>query len=196
MVGGVGLGLYCARYFDESPHFDPRRGVLAHARLSLLGATANAAWGNWIGKLEIAQVDGLRFAGTLGRGFRRHDVLLGLEYGGIRDATAAVEFAARRIDGFEEALALDPREPREVQYAVAIRFERSLRRDRVRLRVSGICFGSRGRDGAFIRASMEYVLRDGLSGELGLLIYRGGERVPFSAFADNDRLFARVRYKF
>jgi len=52
------------------------------------------------------------------------------------------------------------------------------------------------RGGGFSRASVEYDLKDALSITGGVVMYHDGTRTPFSAIANNDRLFFEIKQSF
>ena len=56
--------------------------------------------------------------------------------------------------------------------------------------------GERAQNGAFVRLSASYDLRDALKLSGGILIFAAGDDPPTSTWGDNDRLFAELVWDF
>jgi len=193
---GWDASLHWARIFDERPRLDPDTGLFEAARITLLGATGNYALGNWLLKGEVARNAGLRFFGVPRRRFARSDLLLGVEYAGLHDASVAVEVVGRRLHGFEAALERAPDLARRNTLETALRYSANFWNDSVRVTVLGVLFGEWGRDGSACRATVEYEVRSGFTAEIGVIVYEGGDDPLFEAYDENDRILLTLRQSF
>ncbi|MCP4043766.1 MAG: DUF1302 domain-containing protein, partial [Gammaproteobacteria bacterium] len=195
IFSGWDLAFYAARIFNDRPHQETRAGITTrrHSRLSMVGAAVNIALGNWLFKGEAARFSGLEFTGLPGKTKSRSDLLLGVEYSGITDATLSLELVNRHQHGHESLLATAGVKKNEVQ--TALRFQRDFLHDRLHLTYLGSFF-EWGKDGGFTRVSLAYDLEDALTVSGGTVIYHHGEKPPFNTIGDNDRVFLDLKYSF
>ncbi len=193
---GWDASLHWARVFADSPTLDPDTGLLKQARITLVGATGNYVIGNWLLKGEVARNRGLRYFGIPRRRFARSDVLLGIEYYGLRDASLSIDVVARRLHGFEDQLKRVPDVAERNAFESAIRYSGSFWNDSLRVTLLAVAFGEFGRDGSAYRASFSRELRSGLIAELGVAVYEGGHSSLFDAFDENDRVFMSIKQSF
>ena len=193
---GWDAALHWARVYEDRPRLDPDTGSLAFSRITLAGVTGNYARGNWLLKGELARSRGLRYFGVPGRRFARSDALLGVEYSGFRSASLVIDVVGRKLHGFEHALQRVPDLAQELELETAIRCTTSHLNDSLRVTVIGVLFGEWGNDGSAYRASATYELGEGLSAEVGLAVYEGGDAALFDFFDPNDRVFFLLRQSF
>jgi hypothetical protein len=203
-LGGIFHGwdaaLYYARLFDDMPHValssDNHSPVLEHARLTVVGAAANVAMGNWLFKAEGANLDGLEFFNTPGETFSRTDLLAGIEYNGFTDTFLSVEAVNRHINEFENTLEQSPDNAVENEFQTVVKIERTFMNETVGITFVALIAGVTGEDGAMERLSLRYDLKDNLEINAGILLYQSGDLVKFSRIGDNDRLFLSLKYNF
>lgn len=191
VFSGWDLSFYWADIYDDNPHLVimENGARLAHNRLKMAGAAVNVAAGNWLLKSEIATISGLDFVGTRKR---HHDLLVGAEYAGFRDATVSLEVVRRHVVGFDSTLAAAGGV--ENEYQTALRYTGDFLHDRLELTALASLSGAELDEGGFARVSAQYDLRDALTLSGGTVLYWEGERAP--AIADNDRVFVEMKYSF
>jgi hypothetical protein len=154
----------------------------------------NYTVGNWLLKGELAWVDGLGFYNA--DDTSRFDVMAGVEYYGIEETVIALEVVDRRIIDFEGAMRAAPDYAERNALELALRISVDLMNERLRLLGLGVVRGERAQDGAFVRLSASYDLRDALELSGGVLIFAAGDVPPTSTWGDNDRLFAELIWDF
>ncbi len=192
---GWDLSLHWAQVFDDQAHRELVGGqpLLRHSRLTMVGAAANLARGPWLLKGEAAHFSGLRFSTMPGETRERTDVLLGVEYAGFRDTSLSFEVADRHIHDYGDLLAT---EVEEDDWQMALRYTGDFLHARLQVTALWAGFGPRGDDGGFTRLSASYELANALTLTAGVIAYRSGDRLPFNAIDDNDRVFGEVKYSF
>lgn len=190
IFSGWDLSFYAARVYDDQPYPSRSEGspTLEHERTTMVGSAANLAFGNWLLKGEMAHFDDIRYSDTLSR--RRTDVLLGMEYAGIRNASLGVEVADRHIHDYVETIAAD-----EDTLQTAVRYQHDLMHDTLHVTALSSVVNA-GSGGGFTRATLAYDIRDALTGTVGAVIYHGGDTRPFDTIGDNDLLFGEIKYSF
>jgi hypothetical protein len=194
-LASVDASLNFAQYFDDEPHLDNESGLLEHSRLTLYGASLDVPVGSAVLRGEVARVRGLEFFGARGD-LSRSDVLLGIDYFGIRDSTVTLELVARKLHGYDDSIKLFPDAARENSFEGSLRYTGSYLNDRARLTALLIVQGQQAQDGTVFRVSLDYDVRDALTVTAGVLLFEEGDLPPFSAADDNDRVFVKIRYSF
>lgn len=196
IFSGWDLSLYWARLFDDNPYAQatPAGPELRHARITMTGFATNVATGNWLLKAEAAHFSGLRFASLPDKRLNRLDTLIGVEFSGFRDTTLTLEVANHHLPQHEQVLLTEGIEENEWQ--TALRYQADFLHARLQLVALLTAFGRELDEGGFSRYSMHYDLADALTLGGGVVAYHGGEQQPFSAIADNDRLFLELKYSF
>jgi len=192
IFSGWDLSLYAARLFDDMPHIE--NGLREHSRLTMLGTSTNIALGNWLLKGELAHFRGLEYTPLPGKKKNRSDLLLGVEYSGFDDTTLSLEIADRHIHGYSNLLATEGIEQDEWQ--TALRYQGEFLHARLKLTALAILFGDPGKGGGSARLQATYELAEGLNLTGGVVAYDGGDKFPFTAIGDNDRLFLELKYSF
>lgn len=151
-----------------------------------------------VGDLLPAPGDG-QILPTGGRRVGRLDLLLGLEYFGLAGSSIALESSARRIIDYAEDLAWSGY--LEWRGETALRLTRDFLNERLRLHLIGLLLHRDGQiwdasGGALYRLQLEYDLGRGLIASGGVVLYDGGEQLPFNVMARNDRAFSELRWSF
>ena len=125
-------------------------------------------------------------------------LLLGAEYYGLASTSIGVEIAARRLHGFDEALAATGY--LEERTESSLRVTRDFLREKLRSTFVVIFFDSDlglGEDGgAIYRLNLDYELAEALELSGGAVVYEGGEQQPYDLWKDNDRLFTEIKWSF
>lgn len=193
---GWDMSFHAANLYDDAGHKEVvgTGQRIRHARVNLVGVTADVALGNWLIKGEAARTMGLQTLGVPGRDFTRSDVLAGVEFTGLTDASVSFEVVNRHLHGWSQNLAAEGLKRDSREYA--LRFAADYMRERLHLTVLSTRLSPPLRGGGFSRVSVEYDVRDALSVTSGLVTYHDGTRTPFSAIADNDRVFFEIKQSF
>jgi hypothetical protein len=210
VFSGWDLSLYWADLYDDTPYaslesieiigpppFPPvivPHLRLKHARVTMLGAAGNVAYGNWLLKAEAAWFDGLRFFNIPDKRYSRTDLLLGVEYAGFKDTTIAVDIANRHLNGFDTPLQNSPDLLEDDRYQWALRVTRTFLNETLEVTLLASLYGLEGEDGAIERLSAEYDLTDSVKLIGGLVLYQDGDNYDY--IGNNDRLFLDVKYSF
>jgi hypothetical protein len=192
IFSGWDLSLYAARLFDDLPHLE--NGLRKHSRLTMAGASTNIAMGNWLLKGELAHFRGLEYTPLPGEKKNRSDLMLGVEYSGLTDTTLSFEIVDRHIHTYDNLLATQGIEENEWQ--TALRYQGEFLHARLKLTALMILFGDPDKGGGSTRVQAAYELSDGLNLSGGIVHYDSGEKLPFNAIGDNDRLFLDLKYSF
>jgi hypothetical protein len=195
VFSGWDIAFYAADLYVDQPHQEVRAGgpVLEYARSSMVGSAVNIAIGNWLLKGEAAHFRGLEYSSLPGEKRSRSDLLLGVEYSGFDDASLSFELVDRHLHNYDPLLRSEGVRRDELQSA--LRFQGDYLHDRLHLILLNSLY-LQGEPAGFSRASLGYDLADALTLTGGLVLYHGGEKMPFGAFGDNDRLFLDLKYSF
>lgn len=198
IFSGWDLSLYGAWIYNDLPHLEDTPGgpQLRHARLGMGGIAANVALGSWLFKGEAAYFDGLEFYQVPDEKFARLDTLLGVEYSGFTDTTISFEAANRHLLDFDSRLEGAPDDGRRNDFETAIRFSQRYLNDTLELSLLASTHGLSGDNGGFQRLEVTYDWTDSVEVSAGIVNYMSGDKRPFQGIDDNDRLFARIEYRF
>ncbi|MFO7592700.1 MAG: DUF1302 family protein [Pseudomonadota bacterium] len=196
IFSGWDLSLYWARLYDDNPHLvrtssGPR---LEHNRLTMTGFATNVAIENWLLKAEAAHFNGLEFDSLPNESLARVDSLLGVEYSGFSETTLTLEVANRHYLDYGEALLNEGIE--EDEWQTALRYQGDFMHARLHLLALVSAFGDRLDEGGFGRYSAAYDLADALTVTGGIVNYESGDKAPFNAIGDSDRVFVDLKYSF
>ena len=192
IFSGWDMVLYAADLYDDTPHLFA--GEARHARVNMVGAAFSAAVGNWLLKGEGAHFEGLRHTTTPGEERSRSELLLGAEYSGFRDTTLSLEVVDRHLHDYDSRLLAEGIERNEWQ--AALRYRGEFIHGRLVITALGLWAGDSDDDGGLARLTAEYELADALKLTAGGIFYIAGDKSPFDAIADNDRLFLELKYSF
>jgi hypothetical protein len=195
---GWDMSVYGASVFNDMPHIEstiggPRR---RHARIEMVGASANVGLGNWLIKGEVAALDGLKFMSAPGETFRRVDALVGFDYNGFSWGTVTFEAANRRILDFDPAIAGGPEDARENEIELAFRVGTNLMNDKLSLNGMVSALGLHGENGGFRRIDASYDLSDSSKLIFGFVDYVGGDKAFFKNIGNRDRAFLKFERRF
>jgi len=198
IFSGWDLSVYGAWIYDDQPHPEdtPDGPRLRHARLGMGGIAANVALGSWLFKGEAAYLEGIEFYQAPDEKFARLDALLGVEYSGFADTTISFEAANRHLFDFDSRLEGAPDDGRRNDFETAIRFSQRYRNDTLELMFLASTHGLRGGNGSFQRLQIAYDWTDSVEVTAGIVNYMSGDKLRFQGIDDNDRLFAKVEYRF
>ncbi|GAB6905200.1 SH3 type 3 domain protein (fragment) [Desulfosarcina cetonica] len=201
IFSGWDLGFYAADIYDENAHF--KRSVSGstvlestHARIKMVGGSANLAWGNWLIKGEFAWLDGLEFTHLPHNTYCRLDVMAGLEYAGFDDTQLTLEIVDRHLFDHDDALKQDPDGCNADQIQWVARMDKDFLHDTLTLTVLISVYGEAFQDGAYQRLSTEYEIADAFTVNGGIVFYQSGHLPAFKDISDNDRLFLELKYSF
>ena len=168
---------------------------VVHDRLQIVGTAFSAVEGSWIVRGEIADVQGLRFT-NFSKTFSRQDHVLGVEYSGIPDGALSADVSWEWIREFEQALEEVPNEQEQSTVTTAIRFQQDFLNQTLSFNVIAFQFGEFGSSGSSQRIGLDYDWADGLNVGGGVLLYHEGDTSYSKRIANNDRLFADLKYSF
>ena len=201
VFSGWDMALYFADIYDDTPHAEPAPGWppsmrLCHARLTMVGAAGNLAWGNWLFKAETAWFQGLEFFHGQGEDFDRMDILGGVEYAGFSDTTVTLEMVSRRILDFRDRLKAAPDQAAEEKIQSALRISRDFLNETLNLTLLALTYGPTGQDGALQRFTAQYDLSDAVEITGGLVLYQSGDLPEMQNIGDNDRIYLEVKYSY
>jgi len=192
------ISLYGAYLFSDRPYLKWTfpKPVLRHNRLTMAGASANWAFGNWLFKGEAAHIRGLKFSSLTEKKFSRLDVLLGVEYYGWSETTICLEAADYHILDFDSRLERDIESTHQDDFQWAFRLTRDFMHDRLRFTLFTTIFEPEGDNGGFERLQIDYEWFNSITLTLGLALYQSGKRFPTKGIGNNDRLFGQIKYSF
>ncbi|MFP4039161.1 MAG: DUF1302 domain-containing protein [Desulfosudaceae bacterium] len=198
------LGYYEYRQVDEirlsgggvQPVYEQTPATeLRHPRLFMGGMAANAAWGSWIFKTEVAFTSGHRFT-LVEEEKDKWKFLFGVEYSGLKKTRLYLDFMETRINGFEPAMASTPNYARKEQFEAALHISRTFRRERLELTFTAMIRGEEGEDGALERISVSYDFTDRFTGKVGAIFYQDGQDPPYHNIHENNRLYLDLTCSF
>ncbi len=200
---GWDLSFYAASVYNDQGRadgsFQPMLGLfpdrVVHDRLQVVGAAFSAVEGSWIVRGEIADVQGLRFT-NFSKTFSRQDHVLGVEYSWHSRWGPQCGSLMGWIREFEQALEEVPNEQEQSTVTTAIRFQQDFLNQTLSFNVIAFQFGEFGSSGSSQRIGLDYDWADGLNVGGGILLYHEGDTSYSKRIANNDRLFADLKYSF
>ena len=199
VFSGWDLSFYAANVLDQKWYINPESKKREVAKIDMVGSAINIATGSWLLKSEIAYLDGIKYNATTDAK-ARFDILLGVDYMGIKDTVLSLEVASRHIFDYEESMfdsdALKPDFVDENEMQSALRATRSFSNDSINATALVSMFGQSWEYGGFARVWVEYEIMDALSSNIGLVDYIDGDKPFTKAIRDNDRIFADITYNF
>lgn len=129
---------------------------------------------------------------------QQQNLLLGVEYYGLKSTSIGIEIAGRWLSDFDDAL--DASGFLKQRTESSLRVTRDFLREKLRSTLVVIFFdqdGSLGADGgAIYRLNLDYELANALELSGGAVVYAGGDQQPYDIWKDNDRLFAEMKWSF
>lgn len=193
---GWDLSLHAAHIINDSFHIDagPPK-TLQHSELDMLGMAFTAVSGSFLYKAEMAHFDGLKFQHGGDNEFSRLDVMLGVDYSGIKNTTLTLEVIDQYLLNYQAALKQQPDDTEEHEGAIAFRYTQTFMHERLELTFLLALSGDMGEGGGFYRPQASYDLSDNINITGGGIFYEGGDSSFFNALEDNDRLFLELKYE-
>lgn len=197
---GWDISFHFADVYEDSPRLDPLAlpGAFQrkHSRVLLGGVGGNYTLGSWLVKGELAVLDGIDFATTGEK--TRIDAMLGLEYYGLAENTFALEIVNRHLDDFEGSMKGPLDLARRDSVETALRWSADWWNARLHSTALAVVFGEKAQDGTVLRFSADYDIRDALVVGAGIQIFLKGTDSDglLNSFAQNDRVFLRIKYSF
>jgi hypothetical protein len=198
---GWNVSFHFADLYQQTPRLEaapllPEGFRLGYSRIRMGGAGGDYAFGSWVLKAELAYLDGIDYATVGERG--RFDAMLGVEYYGIADSSIALDVANRHVFNYDGSMSGFPDFTRENNVEASLRWSADWWNARLHTTALGILFGLKAQDGAILRFTVDYDVRDALVVGTGIQIWLKGTDSDgrLNPFASNDRLFLRVKYSF
>ncbi|CAA6819711.1 MAG: Unknown protein [uncultured Sulfurovum sp.] len=190
---GWDANFYAAQLRDDTGYF--ANGKLQHDKVSMLGTAFNILNGSWLLKSELAHFDGLKYATTGQKEFKRTDGLLGLEYNGIADTLISYDASLRKLHGYDKQLKNEYLDVNEDTYQHAFRVTSDFKNATIHANYLISLFGKSLDEGGFQRAWVKYDIADAIYANFGLIDYMSGSN-RFDAISNNDMIFLDVSYSF
>ncbi len=190
VFSGWDLSFYGADVLDQRWHINQVTKTREVSTIQMLGSAVNIATGSWLLKSEVAFLSGINYNQVIDEK-NRLDMLIGFDYMGIKDTVLSLEVADRHIFDYENKISS---EKDDIQ--TAVRITRSFSNDSIQLTVLRTMFGSSFKEGGFVRVWSEIDIMDGVTSNIGVVDYIGGDNVFMEAVKDNDRIFADISYSF
>ena len=200
--------LYHADFYNDQPRVVFAPGLetksRVHDRLKLYGTGISLVSGSWLWKAEAAQVSGFRFYGT-DQEYERQDLMFGIEYAGISDASLGFEISRRSYPDFDSILENHPNNADEHVVQSAFNYRQDFWNQTLHLNSFALILGESWNKGTTARISLDYDWFDAFSVGGGWLVYQKGSDSEYSsstslAFANqisrNDRIFLEIAYSF
>jgi hypothetical protein len=194
---GYDLSFYFADTYVDKPYLVENNTILKYDNKSkMLGFAYNKVIDSFLLKTEIAHFDNINYNGVSDNKART-DLLLGIEYSGIRDGSISYEIALRKIHDYESLInhVLNGYKPEE-EYQQALRFNQSYLNQTLDFNAVINVFGNTGQDGGTARFELDYAVDDQISVSAGVIDYLSGDNLTIDSYKDNDRLFTKLSYGF
>jgi hypothetical protein len=198
---GWDVSFHFADLYESTPRLEPAPALpegyrFGYSRITMAGAGSDYAIGSFVFKAELAYFDGLDFATTGEKA--RFDSMLGIEYYGIPDHSFALDVLNRHLFDFRGSMKGFPDYARRNSVEAALRWSADWWNARLHTTALGILLGETAQEGAVLRFTADYDVRDGLVVGGGIQIWLAGTDADgrLDPFAQNDRLFLRVKYSF
>lgn len=199
VFSGWDLSFYGANVLDQKWHINKKTKKREVGIIKMLGSALNIATGSWLLKSEVAMISGVKYNATDDEK-NRLDTLVGFDYMGLKETVLSFEVANRHIFDYEDKMNSttetfkDYTDKNEVQ--TVVRATHSFANDSINATALISIFGSSLENGGFTRVWVEVDIMDGVSSNIGMVDYIGGDRVFMDAINNNDRVFADVSYSF
>ncbi|MEA3229264.1 MAG: DUF1302 family protein, partial [Campylobacterota bacterium] len=193
VFSGWDLSFYGANVLDQKWHINKKTKKREVGIIKMLGSALNIATGSWLLKSEVAMISGVKYNATDDEK-NRLDTLVGFDYMGLKETVLSFEVANRHIFDYEDKMNSttetfkDYTDKNEVQ--TVVRATHSFANDSINATALISIFGSSLENGGFTRVWVEVDIMDGVSSNIGMVDYIGGDRVFMDAINNNDRVFA------
>ena len=194
---GYDLGFYFADTYVDKPYLVENNTILKYDNKSkMLGAAYNQVVDSFLLKTEIAHFDNINY-NLVSDNKARTDLLLGVEYSGIRDGSISYEIALRKIHDYEALINHEQNGYKpEKEYQQALRFNQSYLNQTLDFNAVVNVFGNTGQDGGTARFELDYAVDDQISVSAGVIDYLSGDNLTIDSYKDNDRIFTKLSYGF
>ena len=199
IFSGWDLSFYGANVLDSKWHIDTVTKTREVSTIGMLGSAINIATGSWLLKSEVAFLSGIKYNSTTDEK-NRLDMLVGFDYMGIKNTVLSLEVADRHIFDYEDKMnskteiLKDYTDQDEVQ--TAIRASRTFLNESIEVTTLVSMFGTSFENGGFVRVWSEIDIIDGVTSNVGVVDYVGGDNFFMDKVKDNDRVFADITYSF
>lgn len=195
---GYDLGFYFADTYVDKAYL--KDDILYYDNKSkMVGAAYNQVIDSFLLKAEAAHFEQIKYNTDVNNTIdkARTDLLLGIEYSGIRDGLISYEIALRKIHDYEALInhVLNGYKP-EKEYQQALRFNQSYLNQTLDFNAVVNVFGNTGQDGGTARFELDYAVDDQISVSAGVIDYLSGDNLTIDSYKDNDRIFTKLSYGF
>jgi len=157
-------------------------------KMQMAGAALNYVYGSWLIKGEFAYKKDFRFLQSKNKTYDRVDSLIGVEYNGIADTKLSYDIANKHMNDKSDLF-------EQNSYQHAFRATSDFLNATLHANYLLSLFGKKLDQGGFQRAWVKYDIADGVSTNIGVVDYIGGNAL-FDAIENNDMIFADVVYSF
>lgn len=166
-----------------------------HERLHLGGIAALSVFGNYILKYEIAYIQGLKYFSRPKEKLNRVDLLLGVDYYGIKDAIISFEIVDKILLQHKKIMA-SIEQVEKHDFAWGLQIQKNLLKNYLRIYGLFMINGINGKNGGFARISAQYDVIDNLAITLGTNLYLNGANLMYRNISRNNKIITEVRYSF
>lgn len=199
IFSGWGISFYWTDMFDDTAHAEvANNGNLtwSHSRLNMLGVASDVALNNVLLKSEIAHFRGIEFSDFPGQSWSRTDIMIGLDYSGLKNTTVSIEAVNRHLHDFDQGLKEGAENARRNVWQVGLQVERKFVKDTLAVSLSAFMVGVENEMGGYERLELKYSLNDFIEISAGAVLYQSVSQPMLEDINDNDRLFFKVKYSF
>ncbi len=207
---GFDLATFVWHGYNPSGHllFAPGSVSREYERTTTLGAGLSVPVSDAVIKAEIAYENGLTYAPVTQQTVNgqtlpvsgaeketdRWSAVLGLDISLPESTRLVIEYRARYLPDYQNAMATNLGEETQVQWAFGL--EHTTWRDQLTLSGAVLGFGDDFSGGQMTRLSADWAINDQWRTELGYIAYEGGEATLLEEAKDNDRVYWRIDYFF
>ena len=193
---GWDFSFYTAKVLDSKWHFEDDKKVRTYAPIKMFGIANTIVVSSWLLKSEISYVKNLKYNSTTDEK-NRFDILIGLEYNGIKNLNSSIEIANRHLFDYETKMQKKPDLSYENEQQIATRVSYTFNHEKGMISFLNTLFTAKNKiNGGFARLWLNYDLSDNIEYNVGIIDYIGGEKLFLNAISNNDKLFADISYHF
>ena len=190
-------GLYHAQLFDRQFHVKLQPEPQAHyAFIQRDGVSARMPWRDLVFKGELAYRQHLRY-GPIERPFSRWDLLLGLDYFGIKKTQIGIELLRRQVMDYAPILMSQFPYVAEHDIETVMSYQRDFYREQVQALVLWGRLGTGSNEPYYLKGQLDIELGEQRDLSIGYIDYQSGNRASiFDYFVGQDRFFANMTVSF